>query len=110
MSVQAPQQRAVRIPLEDAIVSFDHDPASLVNISRTGALLRLHGPAKVGLAARLVITHNHTTIQLDAEVVRTKMAGTAGRADQGDWQCGVRFVAPPPTEIIQLLRRIIPVN
>lgn len=110
MSIRAMQPRAVRIQLEDAIVSFDHDPVSLVNISRTGALLRVHGPATVGRAAKLVITHNHTTIQLDAEVVRTAMAGTAGREEEGDWQAGVRFVAPPPTEIVQLLRRIIPVS
>lgn len=110
MSIHALQPRAVRIALDDAIVSFDHDPVSLVNISRTGALLRVHGPATVGRAARLVITHNHTTIQLDAEVVRTGMAGTAGHQDEGDWQAGVRFVAPPPTEIIQLLKRIIPVS
>lgn len=110
MSTHALQARAVRIQLDEAIVSFNHDPVSLVNISRTGALLRVHGPAPVGLAARLVITHNHTTIQIDAEVVRTRMAGPAGRADQGDWQAGVRFVAPPPREIVQLLRRIIPVR
>lgn len=110
MSVQQPQPRAVRISLEDPIVSFAHDPVSLVNISRTGALLRVHGPATVGRAAKLIITHNHTTIQLDAEVVRTNMAGTAGRAEEGDWQAGVRFVAPPPAEIVQLLRRIIPVT
>lgn len=108
MPIQLLQPRAVRIQIDTAIVSFNHDPVVLLNISRTGALLRVHGPARIGLAARLVITHNHTTIQLDAEVVRTRMAGTAGRAEDGDWQAGVRFVAPPPKEIVQLLGRIIP--
>lgn len=101
------QPRAVRIPLYEATVSFDQHPASLVNISRTGALLRVHSPAEAGHEAPLVISHNHTMIQIDVRVVRTCLAPVPGRIDEGTWYAGVKFVAPPPLEIAQLLRRII---
>lgn len=104
------QPRAVRIPLYDATVSFDQHPASLVNISRTGALLRMHGPAQTGYEGPVVIGHNHTTIHIDVRVVRTCLAPVAGRTDEGTWYVGVKFVAPPPLEIAQLLRRIISTN
>ena len=103
------QPRAVRIPIYDAVVTFDEQPATLVNISRTGALLRVHAAARVGRESAVVITHNRTTIQLDARVVRSSSAPVPGGPHEGEWHTGIRFVAPPPIEITQLLRRIISV-
>ncbi len=101
------QPRAVRIPIYDATVAFNRRQVTLVNISRTGALLRVHAPAPLGSEGRLVIGYKHTTIQIDARVVRCHLASTAGTAADGDWNAGIKFVAPPPDEVTQLLRRII---
>lgn len=102
--------RAVRIRLYDARVAFNRRQATLVNISRTGALLRVNTPAKVGSGGSLVITHNHTTIQIDVRVVRVAVASSASAISDGDWHAGIKFVAPPPEEITHLLRRIMSVG
>ena len=101
------QPRAVRIPIYDATVMFNAKDATLVTISRTGALLRVHSPARVGSDGPIVITQNHTTIRIEATVVRSGMAPLSGRGDEGEWHAGIKFVAPPPAEITQLLRRIM---
>lgn len=101
------QPRAVRIEIHDATVSFQRRFASLVNISRSGALLRVHAPGVVGSTGRLGLTHAHTTIQIDARIVRSTLASTPGAASDGDWLVGIEFVAPPPPEVTQLLRRVI---
>ncbi len=99
--------RAVRISIADAVVSFMGTTASLVNISRTGALLRVHLPSQVDATGQLTISHNHTTIHMEGRVVRVNRAATAGSSDDGDWMAGLIFIAPPPPEITALLRRII---
>jgi hypothetical protein len=99
--------RAVRISISDAVVTFMGKPATLVNISRTGALLRVRSLLQVEATGQLTISHNHTTIQLEGRVVRAAMATTAGGPNDGDWTAGLTFIAPPPPEITALLRRII---
>ncbi len=99
--------RAVRISISDAVVTFMGKQATLVNISRTGALLRVHAPLQVDVAGQLTISHNHTTIHMEGRVVRGSMAATAGGPNDGDWAVGLAFIAPPPPEITALLRRII---
>ena len=99
--------RAVRISISDAVVTFMGKQATLVNISRTGALLRAHSPLQVDATGQLTISHNHTTIHMEGRVVRGTMASTAGGANEGDWMVGLTFIAPPPPEITALLRRII---
>lgn len=89
---------------------FNARAASLVNISRTGALLRVHGPSRIGSDGPIVITHNHTTIRIEAKVVRSSIATISGRTDEGDWHAAIAFVSPPPLEITQLLRRIIAIR
>jgi hypothetical protein len=99
--------RAVRIAMVDAVISYDGQPATLLNISRSGALLRLRDLAPIGTDGRLTITHAHITIGIDARVARTSAApATAGGID-GDSHAGISFVAPPPPEITALLRRLI---
>jgi hypothetical protein len=99
--------RAVRISISDAVVSFAGMQATLVNISRTGALLRVHAMLEVESTGQLVISHNHTTIHMEGRVVRASRASTAGGPKDGDWLAGLTFIAPPPPEITALLRRII---
>ena len=99
--------RAVRISIADAVVTFKGKQATLVNISRTGALLRVHALLAVDTAGQLTISHNHTTIHMEGRVVRSSAASTAGGPNDGDWVAGHTFIAPPPPEITALLRRII---
>ncbi len=99
--------RAVRISIADSVVTFLEQPATLVNISRTGALLRVHAPPQVDASGQLTISHNHTTIQMEGRVVRRNMAGTAGGPNDRDWMVGLTFISPPPPEVTALLRRII---
>ena len=101
--------RAVRISISEAVVTFKGKQATLVNISRSGALLRVHAALPVEATGQLTISHNHTTVQMEGRVVRTGMAGTgtAGGPNDGDWTVGLTFIAPPPPEITALLRRII---
>ena len=99
--------RAVRISISDAVVTFMGKQATLVNISRTGALLRVQTTLPVDTAGQLTISHNHTTIHMEGRVVRSAMASTAGGPNDGDWTAGITFIAPPPPEITALLRRII---
>ena len=44
--------RAVRISISDAVVTFMGKQATLVNISRTGALLRVHSQLPIDAALR----------------------------------------------------------
>jgi hypothetical protein len=99
--------RAVRISIADAIVTFMGKQATLVNISRTGALLRVHSTLPVESTGQLTISHNHTTIHMEGRVVRSAVATMAGGPNDGDWTAGITFIAPPPPEITALLRRII---
>ena len=99
--------RAVRISIAEAVVTFNGKQATLVNISRTGALLRVHAALPIDTTGQLTISQNHTTVQMEGRVVRTGMAGTAGEPNDGDWTVGLTFIAPPPPEITALLRRII---
>ena len=99
--------RAVRISISEAVVTFKATQATLVNISRTGALLRFHAALPVDTTGELTLSHNHTTIHIEGRVVRT---GTAGGPSDGDWMVGLTFIAPPPPEITALLRRIIAVG
>ena len=99
--------RAVRISISDAVVTFKDKQATLVNISRTGALLRMHALVEVESTGQLVISHNHTTIHMEGRVVRASKESTAGGAKEGAWMAGLTFIAPPPPEITALLRRII---
>lgn len=99
--------RAVRISISDAVVTFRGKQATLVNISRTGALLRVHAPQEINATGQLTISHNHTTIHMEGRVVRGAQAATAGGPNDGDWMAGLTFIAPPPPEITALLRRII---
>ena len=99
--------RAVRISISDAVVTFMGKQATLVNISRTGALLRVHSQLPIDAAGQLTISHNHTTIHMEGRVVRGTMAGTGGGPNDGEWMAGLTFIAPPPPEITALLRRII---
>ena len=99
--------RAVRISIHDASVSFQRRAVTLINISRSGALIRVHAPAVVGSTGRLVITHAHTTVQIDGRVARTRLASTPGASYDGDWEAGVEFVSPTPPEVAQLLKRVI---
>ena len=99
--------RAVRISIHDATVTFQRRAVTLMNISRSGALVRVHAPAVIGSTGRLVITHAHTTVQIDGRVVRTRLASTPGTAHDGDWEAGVEFVSPTPPEVAQLLKRVI---
>ncbi len=96
--------RAVRISIAEAVVTFKEKQATLVNISRTGALLRVHAALPVDTTGQLTISHNHTTVQMEGRVVRT---GIAGGPNDDDWTVGLTFIAPPPPEITALLRRII---
>ena len=96
--------RAVRISIAEAVVTFNGKQATLVNISRTGALLRVHAALPVNTTGELTISHNHTTVQMEGRVVR---AGIAGGPNDDDWTVGLTFIAPPPPEITALLRRII---
>ncbi len=96
--------RAVRISIAEAVVTFNGKQATLVNISRTGALLRVHAALPVNTTGELTISHNHTTVQMEGRVVR---AGIAGGPNDDDWTVGLTFIAPPPQEITALLRRII---
>ena len=96
--------RAVRISIAEAVVTFNGKQATLVNISRTGALLRVHAALPVNTTGELTISHNHTTVQVEGRVVR---AGIAGGPNDDDWTVGLTFIAPPPPEITALLRRII---
>lgn len=99
--------RAVRISIRDAIVTFQRRAVTLMNISRSGALLRVHAPAVIGSTGRLVISHAHMTVQIDGRVVRTRLASTPGTTHEGDWEAGVEFVSPTPPEVAQLLKRVI---
>lgn len=97
--------RAVRISIADAVVTFKGTRVGLMNISRTGALLRVQSAAEIGATGHLVISHNHTTIHMEGKVVRCNLAGTGPQ--DGEWLAGISFIAPPPPEITALLRRII---
>ncbi|MGC4083922.1 MAG: hypothetical protein QM736_17885 [Vicinamibacterales bacterium] len=56
----------------------------------------------------MLITHRGTSIHLEARVMRGDMS-SASSAQDGAWHAGIKFVAPPPIEITQLLRRIVSV-
>ena len=101
------QPRAVRVPLLDAYVRFNGFGATLVNISRSGALVRLSEPAEVGTNARLTLSQHSMTIEIDGKVVRA-VEGGAAIVDCGDDRLvGITFVSPPPREVTALLRRLI---
>lgn len=101
------QPRAVRVPLLEAYVTFNGFDATLVNISRSGALLRMREPAEVGTDARLILSQRSTTIVIDGKVVRA-VKGGATVVDIGDERhVAISFVAPPPPEVTSLLRRLI---
>ena len=98
------QPRAVRVPLIETYVRFNGVDATLVNISRSGTLLRLREPVEVGSNARLTLSQRSITIEIDGKVVR----GGATIVDIGDDRyVGISFVAPPPPEVTALLRRLI---
>jgi hypothetical protein len=99
--------RAVRIPLEDATVAFDGRAVRLVNISRTGALVRLARPHAAGTEGSLTVTHAYTTVTIDGRVVRVALAESPGAEDALSWQAAIAFTAPPPDEITALLRRLV---
>ena len=101
------QPRAVRVPLLETYVQFKGRDAILVNISRSGALLRMREPVAVGENARLTLSQRSTTIEIDGRVVRADAGGRAP-VDIGDERhVGISFVAPPPPEVTALLRRLI---
>ena len=77
------QPRAVRVPLLEAYVRFNGFDATLVNISRSGALLRMREPVEVGANARLTLSQRSTTIEIDGKVVRA-VRGGATIVDIGD--------------------------
>ena len=91
--------RAVRISISEAVVTFKGKQTTLVNISRTGALLRVHAELPIDTTGQLTISHNHTAIHMEGRVVRGGLAGTAGGPNDGDWTVGLTFIAPPPPEI-----------
>ncbi len=99
--------RAVRIPLVDALVTFDQRPVRVVNISRTGALL--HSPTRpdVGIEGHLRLTHAHTSVTIGSRVVRVDVAERVEPIEDGAWSAAITFTAPPPDEIAALLRRVV---
>ena len=99
--------RAVRIPLVDATVAFDGHAVRLVNISRTGALVRLAEPHAAGTEGSLTLTHAYTTVRIDGRVVRVGIVGSPDGDDDLAWQAAIAFTAPPPDEITALLRRVV---
>ena len=101
------QPRAVRVPLLEAYVRFNGFDATLLNISRSGALLRLREPVEIGSSARLTLSQRSTTIEIDGKVVRAERGGAAIIDLDDDRHVGISFVAPPPPEVTALLRRLI---
>ncbi len=100
------QPRAVRVPLLETIVRFNGLEASLVNISRSGALLRMSEPVEVGSSARLTLSQRSTTIEIEGKVVRARVSGGAA-IEPGERHVGVSFGSPTPHEVTALLRRLI---
>ena len=101
------QPRAVRVPLLEAYVRFNGLDATLVNISRSGALLRLREPVEVGSNARLTLSQRATTIEIHGKVVRAVREGATIIDIGDDRHVGISFVSPPPPEVTALLRRLI---
>jgi hypothetical protein len=99
--------RAVRIPLVDALVTFDARLVRLVNISRTGALVYAELPWEVGAKGSLTVTYGHTTVKIDGRVVRVGISAPFDPLAEPGWQAAVVFTAPPPEEITALLRRLV---
>jgi hypothetical protein len=100
------QPRAVRVPLLETVVRFNGQDASLVNISRSGALLRMFEPVEIGADARLTLSQRSTTIEIDGKVVRARGGGGAA-IEPDEHHVGVSFGSPPPPEVTALLRRLI---
>ncbi|MFN7985668.1 MAG: PilZ domain-containing protein, partial [Vicinamibacterales bacterium] len=95
------QPRAVRVPLLETIVRFNGREASLVNISRSGALLRMSDPVEVGSEARLTLSQRSTTIEIDGKVVRAR-GGESALLEPGERHVGVSFGSPTPHEVTAL--------
>jgi hypothetical protein len=105
MSTMKP--RAVRIPLLDATVTFNGAIVRLVNISRTGALFASATPPTED-DGRLTLSHAHTTVIIDGRLVRVGVAADAeGEDEETLWEAAIVFTAPPPDEIMALLRRVV---
>lgn len=97
--------RAVRVRVRKVNVRFNGRDASVVNISRSGMLLKLSDPAPLGSKCRLTLSQRSTTIEIDGKVVRQD-AGETGEDTDGQ-HVGINFVSPPPPEVAALLRRLL---
>lgn len=92
--------------MSKALVQFNGRDATLVNISRSGALLRLGDSLPVGSEGTLTLSHRSTTIEIGGEVVRQR-AGWTSPAPTDDREVSIRFVTPGPPQVAALLRQLI---
>jgi hypothetical protein len=103
------QARAVRVQLRDTFARFNGRDATLVNISRSGALLQVDETIGVGTLGRLILSQRSTTIEIDGKVVR-EVDRPSRSLETDARQVGIAFVSPNPQEVTALLRRLIAVG
>ncbi len=84
------RSRAVRIPVLQVKAALGDINGQLVNISTSGALLRLDQAVPVGRRAALKLSKGSASLTLAVEVVRTTPVGDAHRAGDGCY-AGVQF-------------------
>ncbi|MGC4081011.1 MAG: PilZ domain-containing protein [Vicinamibacterales bacterium] len=84
------QPRAFRLKLHDVIGSLGHEAVEVVNISRTGALLRAPSPAPIASEQELTLRLHHQNVELPVRVVRETAAPDAYL----QWLIAVEFTSP----------------
>jgi adenosine deaminase len=68
--------------------------AAVVNVSRTGALIRTEHEQRPGAQWPLVLAFSHTDVQITARVVRCELVRAASRKAPPEFALGLVFVNP----------------
>lgn len=87
--------RPRRVPVAGARAQLASLAADVVNISRTGALVRTAQPQRPGEEWPLVLELRHTAVTLTARVVRCTPAPVPQRGARRRYTLGLAFVDPP---------------
>jgi hypothetical protein len=89
------QSRLTRLPLHDITAVLDHLDATLLNISRTGALMRLPEDRRLGGLSCITLTKDHVQVTLLGRIVRSD----ADPKVTGQWLVAMEFRLLSPAEV-----------
>jgi PilZ domain-containing protein len=83
--------RFTRVATDDIEARLGSAVGHMVNVSATGALLRMNAPFLVGRSCPLFINLPASPVSLNVQVVRTERLTTADTAADVEQLVGVRF-------------------